>query len=194
MPFKTLYYETNSDAQKVVKVGQTALSQVIWRREADLRLQLQPPSVVLDILPPSHKHSHQNQDVNIGAPFTSDSINWFKCPKYQKDPGWSHMVQLIFSSLLLMMEFLGAALSAWPCCFEGQLFDRLSLSWGSLDIAWGLDSDCNLHALQKSCFCGLCVLSGGTWVQPVLSVTRLTARLKDVDPVSTIKQLFPRFN
>lgn len=85
-----------------------------------------------------------------------------------------HRVQLIFSSPLLMMEFLSSALSVWPCCFEGLLFDRLSLSWGSLDIAPGLDSGCSLHAFQKLCCCGLCVLSGGTWVQPVLSVTRLT--------------------
>lgn len=101
MPFWTLYYEIDSDSQKVVNVGQAALSRVIWKWAAELRLQLQPPSVLLDILLSIHKHSHQNEDVNIGAPFISDSINWFKCPKYQNDPGWSHRVQLIFSSVLL---------------------------------------------------------------------------------------------
>lgn len=85
------------------------------------------PNVLLDILFPVHKHSHQNEDVNIGAPFISDSINWFKCPKYQNDPGWSHRVQLIFSSVLLW----------WSCSALRCLRDLAALKVSYLiDCLW----------------------------------------------------------
>lgn len=39
-----------------------------------MMLQLQPPSILLDILLSIHKHSHQNEEVNTGTSFISDPI------------------------------------------------------------------------------------------------------------------------